>query len=163
MTLPLKIWKTSSYSSDLTIYVSKKIFPAFFITKHDGLLFRSAGRGILVQTAIKSSSLSILLQPINFHKERAITLFFRGKGKKERLPFPLASKTKKKEGPPDRRLIHTSTTSPLAALALNNSPQSQRQQSLRFKILYKISLWLFNRVLIPPGLIFWSLPIVQNS
>ena len=29
-------------------YVSKKIFPAFFITKHDGLLFRSAGRGILV-------------------------------------------------------------------------------------------------------------------
>ena len=29
-------------------YVSKKIFPAFFTTKHDGLLFRSAGRGILV-------------------------------------------------------------------------------------------------------------------
>ena len=29
-------------------YVSKKNFPAFFITKRNGLLFRSAGRGILV-------------------------------------------------------------------------------------------------------------------
>ena len=29
-------------------YVSKKNFPALFITKRSGLLFRSAGRGILV-------------------------------------------------------------------------------------------------------------------
>ena len=29
-------------------YVSKKNFPALFITKRNGLLFRSAGRGILV-------------------------------------------------------------------------------------------------------------------
>ena len=29
-------------------YVSKKNFPALFITKHNGLLFPSAGRGILV-------------------------------------------------------------------------------------------------------------------
>ena len=29
-------------------YVSTENFPAFFIAKRDGLLFRSAGRGILV-------------------------------------------------------------------------------------------------------------------
>ena len=49
-------------------------------------------------------------------------VLFSGKGGKERRPFPLASKTKKRRGPPDRRLIHTSTTPLLAALALNNAP-----------------------------------------
>ena len=48
--------------------------------------------------------------------------FFRGKRKKERRPLSLASKREKEAAPPDRRLIHASTTPPLAALALNNTP-----------------------------------------
>jgi len=48
--------------------------------------------------------------------------FFRGKGKRNGVLFPSPLKQKNEEVPPDRRLIHTSTTSPLAALVLNNGP-----------------------------------------
>ena len=84
-------------------------------------------------------------------------VLFSGKGEKKRRPFPLASKAKKGRGPPDRRLIHTSTTPLLVALTLNNAPKCPRQQTLCFQILYRISLWLFNRGLTAEGLIFWSL------
>ena len=91
MTLPLKIWKTSFYSSDLTTY-PKIIFQLFFITKRDGLSFRSTGRGISLQNAMKSSSLSSLT---NSHLTRD-QAFFRGKGKKRTTSF--SPRLQKKKG-----------------------------------------------------------------
>ena len=67
---------------------------------------------------MKSSSLSSLTNSL-LTRDQA---FFRGNGKKERRPFPLASKKKRVEGPPDRRLILTSTTPLLPSIIIERRP-----------------------------------------
>ena len=111
MTLPLKILKTSFYSSDLTTY-PQKIFQLFFYNK---------ARRSVISNRLRSSPLPhrFFFNPFIPNPQSG---FFVEKGEKDRRPFPLASKTKNEEASPDRRLIHTSTTPLLAALALNNAP-----------------------------------------
>ena len=156
----MKILKTSFYSSDFTTY-PQNIFQLFFYNK--------ARRSVISKYGPRYSSIDcdqVLFLFVSFLTHLYLTCdqaFFRGKRKKVRRPFSLASKREKEAAPPDRRLIHASTTPPLAALALNNTSYRPRQQTLRFKILYRISPWLFNQGLTRKGLIFWSLPIVQNS
>ena len=99
-------------SSDLTTY-PQKIFQLFFYHK---ARYSSIDCDQFLFPTVSSLTHSHLT------RDQA---FFRGKGKERTTSFPPSPpppKKKRVEGPPDHRLIHTSTTPLLAALALNDAP-----------------------------------------
>ena len=105
MTLPLKIWKTSFYSSDFTTYPKKEY----------QLFYNKARRSVILKYRPRYSSMDcdqVLFPFVSSLTHSYLT--------RDQVLF--ASKAKKGRGPPDRRLIHTSTTPLLEALTLNNAP-----------------------------------------
>ena len=91
MTLPLKIWKTSFYSSDLTTY-PKIIFQLFYnkARRYRSVISKYRPRYFIIDC-------DEVLFPFFFNKftPNPRSGFFSGKGKKkERRSFPLASKKK---------------------------------------------------------------------
>ena len=119
MTLPLKIWKKSFYSSDLTTY-PKIIFQLFFYNKarrYRSVISKYRPRNFIIDC-------DEVLFPFFFNKftPNPRSGFFSGKEKKKNdVLFPSPPK-KRVEGPPDRRLILTSTTPLLPSIIIERRP-----------------------------------------
>ena len=118
MTLPLKIWKTSFYSSDLTTY-PKIIFQLFYnkARRYRSVISKYRPRYFIIDC-------DEVLFPFFFNKftPNPRSGFFSGKGKKKNdVLFPSPPK-KRVEGPPDRRLILTSTTPLLPSIIIERRP-----------------------------------------
>ena len=101
-------------------YISTKHFPAFFYNK--------ARRSVISKYGPRYSSIDcdqVLFPFVSSLTHSHLTRdqpFFRGKGEKRTPSFSPRLQKKRAEGPPDRRLILTSTTPHFAALALNDAP-----------------------------------------
>ena len=108
MTLPLKIWKTSFYSSDLTTY-PKIIFQLFLYNKarrYRSVISKYRPRYFIIDC-------DEVLFPFFFNKftPNPRSGFFSGKGKRKNdVLFPSPPKKKGRMTTSDRRLILTSTT-----------------------------------------------------